>query len=607
VPLTLRFAQAITAQAPKLPAELLIDDDTGEVLNHDQVRDWEAELARFDRQPASMRAKAAKKNAACQAAALLFDAGKAKNMTQAAELIARADGIAVSTLERWLSKVWHQPRQYWQVILLESRPGRTVQAECDATAWDWYKGYFLTRDRPTHALTYRRLQRIAEKQVPAWVIPCARTLERRLDAEVSWFTQVLLRDGAEAMARLLPPMERDKTCFNAGEAVNGDGLKFDRLNVLFPDGEVLTTATAWFWQDINSGRILAWRAGKTENTDLFRLSVYDLTALCAPKYMWVDNTRVAANKLMTAGAEQRHRFKDDPEDGVGLLVQLGIRPFFTNPDQEMSNPGAKPIERAFGIGGLHEAVATHPRFTNRGRSRATAIPFAEFCEVLAEEVAHHNAQEKRRTRVCRGVLSFDQAWAEGVAVATPRRLSEGQRRLLLMAREVVTASRCRVRINAGRGPLGHNAYFSEHLAEFDGQKVCVHYDPTNLSAGSHIYSLDGRYLCGADHMPSVAFNDTETGREHAKFKARRLKARKAVADAETRMDAIERAALYNTASVPVAPAPAVAATNVVEAHFGKTPNPARDKARAAEHEDEFTSAVLSRLTPELDRKQANSI
>ncbi|HVK81282.1 MAG TPA: transposase domain-containing protein, partial [Verrucomicrobiae bacterium] len=457
-------------------------------------------------------------------------------------------GSSVPSLARWASDVDGAPREAWLALLLPEYVGRTVTAPCDVQVWDWYKGHYLTRARPSHASTYARVAEMAREQ--GWAVPSARTLNRRMDREVNHATQVLLREGPEAAARLLPPQHRDASVFGAGEAVNGDGLKFDRLWVRFEDGEVLNTATAWFWQDLRTRRVLAWRLAKTENTDLFRLATYDLTAVCAPRDVWVDNTRVAANKLMTAGAAGRHRFKSDPDDGVGLLLMLGMEPHFTNPDKEVGNPGAKPIERAFGIGGIHSEVASHPSFVGRGYSQATAISVAELRDVLTQEVARHNARTGRRTSECRGVLSFDQAWEAALIERPVRVLSDSQRRLLLMSREVVRAdSRTGLlALDAGKGPHGRNRYWSEHLTEHAGRKLAVHFDPENLSADVHIYTLDGRYLFAAQHQPTVAFNDTGAAREHAKFKQRRIKAQKAVADAEVRMNAIERASLYSAAT-----------------------------------------------------------
>lgn len=503
-------------------------------------------------------------------------------------------GGSVQSLSRWAGDVVGVERRDWLAVLCPGFKGRTATAHIPAQAWDWYKGHYLTRARPSHADTYRRLQEMADAQ--GWPIPSAKTFERRFKDEVSRTTAVIRREGPEAARKLLPRQMRDALVFGAGEAVNGDGMKFDRLWVAFDDGEILNTATAWFWQDIRTRRVLAWRLGKTESTDLFRLATYDLTAICAPTHYWMDNTRVAANKAMTAGAAGRHRFKSDPEDGLGLLLMIGGEPHFTSVDEDTRNPGAKPIERAFAAGGLHELVATHPRIVAAGGySKATAIPAALLREVIAEEVVRFNARKNRRTQACNGLLSFDDAWEAGMAERPPRVLAETQRRLLLMAREVVKthSDSGRIVIAAGRRGIARNMYWSEHMPQLAGRKVAVHFDPDNLHAGVHVYGLDGRYLCFADYVPGAAFNSTDAARETQKFQKRIAKANKAIAENETRMTAVERAELYEIAR-PESPDPADAAapaTNVVQGVFQRHPKPERDAMRATGTDGDVARAV----------------
>lgn len=492
-------------------------------------------------------------------------------------------GASPANLARWQQTVEKASRTDWLALLVPAYVGRVAEAPCDPLAWDWYKSFWLTRRQPTHADAYSRLKQIA--QANGWTIPSAKTFTRRMAREVDINTQVLLREGPEAAARRLPVQHRDRSVFAAGEAVNGDGLKFDKLWVKFDDGEILNTATAWFWQDLRTGRILAWRLGKTENTDLFRLATFDLTGICAPTHVWIDNTRVAANKLMTAGADGRHRFKADPDDGMGLLLMLGMEPHFTNPDKEMGNPGAKPVERAFGIGGIHSKVATHPSILDRGFSKSTAITEQELREVIAFEVTRFNAETGRKTQACRGVLSYDQAWEQGLAERAPRVLSEGQRRVLLMCREVVKAdSRTGVVwLKAGRSQYDRNRYWSEHLARVAGRKLVAHFDPENLSAGIHLYSLDGRYLFAADHQPGRAYNDQEASREDMKVRKRLIKLNKKMAEETVRLDAHQREKLYREAT-GTAKAPETTRRSrgsvVVEGHFQRPVNPARDAAKA---------------------------
>lgn len=502
-----------------------------------------------------------------------------KKLTAIAHVAGEAD-VDPATIRRWFSLVKSVERQDWLAALAPRYVGNAEpKAECDPRAWDWYKGHYLTRRQPTHADTYRRLEEIAK--VEGWTVPSARTLIRRIETEIDKFTLVFMREGEEAMAGLFPRQRRDETVFGAGEAVNGDGLKFDRLWVRFPDGEIINTATAWLYQDIRTRKILAWRLGKTENTDVFRLATYDLTGVCAPKFVWLDNTRVAANKQMTAGAPGRHRFKDQDFDGLGLLPALGMIPKWTNPDKVTGTPGAKPIERAFGIGGIHDKVATHPAFIERGYSRDTAIDADELREVLDQEIARHNAQSGRRTEACRGRLSFDEAWAEATRSIVFRKFTERQRNMLLMVREVVRIDATgMVTIKAGQSTYARNRYWSDASAKLAEQRVVAHFDPDNLHAGVFLYSLAGDYLCEAEYRPGVAFNDTSSARELKKFREQARKAAEKEAKAVSRMNALERAALYAkaTQASPDDPAPAID-HKVVAAHWSRPVDPRNDARR----------------------------
>lgn len=487
----------------------------------------------------------------------------------ALKLVAEANNAKPSNLKNWYYGVNGKPgakdyeRKDWDVALIPGYAGRTATAECSVEAWEFFKAHHLTRRQPSVASSYRRMQEAAEAH--KWTIPSLATIERRLNKEVSRPTQVFLREGAEALRHLLPWQRRDKTVFAPGEAVSGDGLKFDMLWIDWGD-EILNTTTAWVWQDIYSGKILAHRVAKTENTDLFRLATYDLTATCLPSYVQIDNTRVAANKIMTAGAKGRKRFKDQPDDALGLLLQLDMEPHFTNPDHTQSSPGAKPVERAFGIGGIHSEVASHPKLLERGYSKAKAIGIDEFREILAEEVKRHNARLGRRTQVCNGVKSFDQAFNEAFAKATVRQATEAQRRLLLLVPEVVTASRAKgeINLNAGKSALGKPRYWDEALAEYAGTKLVAYYDPENLSQDLAVYTLDGRFVCEASRQGDVGFNDTVAAREHAKENKRRMNAMKQAAKAEARMTALEMANQYPEAEDVETPPP-----GVVQGNFGQ--------------------------------------
>ena len=465
--------------------------------------------------------------------------------------VSQNTGVRVGTLRNWYYGANGKPgakdydREDWLAALIPGHAGRCALAAIPPAAFDWYCGYYLTRRRPSAAEAYRRVSEVARAE--RWgPLPAADTFWRRLKREVSGPVIVLLREGEQALMRRYPPQRRDKRAFAAGEAVVGDGLKFDRLWVAFPDGEILNTATGWFWADLRTNYIAAFRLGKTENTDLFRLATYDLTGHFKPRLAWLDNTMAAANKAMTGRAAGRRRFTDQPADPMGLLRQMDITPLFTHPDKIMGNPGAKPIERSFGVGGLHDKVASHPDFIKRGYSKATAIPYEEFAAVVAEEVRRFNEQPNRQTPVCRGVLSFRAAFHESIKDTPLTCLSEAQRALLLLMPETVRVhgQRGEIALRAGRSPMGRHRYYADALNAWQGQQVVAWYDPEALTRPVTVQTLAGRTLCRAEHQGDVAFHDMRAAREHSKNKQRWLKAQKRAAAAEVRMTELEVRAQY---------------------------------------------------------------
>ena len=507
--------------------------------------------------------------------------------------IAAQLGVSFRTWQRWRQVLRGAPEPDWPYLLMPGWSGRTSRSGIPRAAWDFFRGLYLTRRQPTVADCYRRTCEAAAQH--GWgELPTIWTFRRRTKTEITAREKTLKRHGAQALARLYPSQRRDRRSFRAGEAVSGDGLKFDRLWVQWPDGEISNTVTGWFWQDLVSGFVPAHRLAKTETLDLFRLATRDLVEVFVPDHAWVDNTMVAASKAMTGQQTgKRYRGRKRAEDPPGLLVQLGIQVHHTSPDKVYGNPGAKPIERAFGVGGLHEAVANHPRFLNRGVSRKTAIPFEEFAAVVAGEVERFNDRRGRRTAACRGVLSFRQAWTAGIQEGVLRVATDEQVFLLSRMPEVVTADRRvgEIRLKVGRGPLGRRRYWSEFLTEFRGRKVCVWYDPDDLSAPVSVTTLDGRHLGIADSLEDVGFADKGAAREWSRNKSRFVRAEKTAAKAQERMTAAEMAALCPApGETPPPPEP-----GVVRGTFRRTAELRPREAAAATGTDGAPSTLSTQV------------
>lgn len=544
----------------RFPSTAPLEQEPTTVPDYNAEAIWEHYRSKSE----AARQRAAEKHKLLIQVETLVDAGIKR--CAAFDTVGKVNAISPKVIQNWYygkgakRGVRDYHKKDWLAVLVDEYTNAKPRQEenCHPMAWDWFLAHYLDRSRPTLADSYRRLQETAREH--HWDIPCARTLKRRLESEIPPIQIAYLREGEKAMRRFYPAQERDKNCFMAGEAVNGDGLKFDKFWVEFEDGEVINTATAWIWQDVYSGKLLAWRLGKTENTDLFRLSLYDLTETVVPSFAWMDNTRVAANKAMTGRSPRRRRFKNQPSDPVGMMQKLGIEPRFTNPDQKVSNPGVKPVERAFGIGGIHDAVRFHPRFADRGISKATAIPVGELRAVLEDEVVRFNARAGRKSEVCQG-RSYDAVFAESFVKYPVRKITNTQRSLLLLMQEVVRVHRDDggIALDAGKGPHGRNRYWNERLPQYEGREVLAYFDPENLQNDVQVYTLDGNFICEAQWLPGTAFNDVEAAREWNKNKRRYLKAQKETAKAQQRMDKLEMARLYPSPTVPDQPKAAVIA------------------------------------------------
>lgn len=456
-------------------------------------------------------------------------------------LVADHFDVSVGALKNWCRAVRDHHPSDWVAVLAPQDAGRTVTADFSPEAWDYFKADYLRLESPSAAACYDRLMRIAPAN--GWNVPHLRTVERKLDRELPRAVIKLAREGREALQRMYPHQERDRSVFHALEAVNADGHKFD-VFVKWPDGEIGRPLMC-AWQDIFSGKMLAYRVAKTENADSIRLSFGDMIEeFGIPSHAFLDNGRGFASKWMTGGTPTRFRFKVKEEEPTGIMTTLGIQIHWATPYHGQ----AKPIERAFRD--MCEYIAKHPAFAgaytgNNPTAKpenygSKAIPLEKFLAVLETEIRAHNARTGRKGSTVNG-RSFDQAFAESYEQSPIRKATEAQRGLWLLAAESVT-----VRKQDGTIHMQfdrRNRYWSEELQEYAGQKIVVRFDPQRLHESVYCYTLDNRFICDALCLEAEGFNNTEAAREHAKNRKRFMSASKAALEAERRMDVLQAAAM----------------------------------------------------------------
>ena len=541
----------------------------------------------YERQPDKIKDKAKFRLSVLDTVQAMTLNGSNKDLAVA--LIAAQHKLATSSIWGWYSRIHGQNRADWLPFLADRYVGRTATVEMPDEAWEAFKDFYLRLEAPTLTRCYRDVGKLA--QARGWTLPSEKTFARKLEREIAPKVITLCRKGVDALKRMFPAQERDRSMFHSLEAIDGDGHKWD-VFVRWTDGEILRPMMV-AWQDLYSGKILAWRVAKSENRDSLRLSLGDVVEQFGiPNRLYIDNTRAFANKWLTGGAPHRFRWKLRDEDPIGICEQLGIEVHFVTPYSGQS----KPIERVFRD--FAQDAAKAPEFVGAytGNNpmakpenyQSSAVPLDTFLKVVAREIGDWNARQGRRSAVAAG-RSFDDCFAESYAAAAGRGLiqkpTNEQRRLWLLAAEGVTAAS-----RDGALKLLGNRFWSEFLHHHRGDKLIARFDPENLLAGLHVYALDGRYLGFADVIEAVGFADAAAAREHARQRAIFMRSARIAAKAERKMDAITRAGTLPEAEPAPMPVPK---SSVVTGVF----RPSRMGASA--HLSEADKAAIRRLEADI--------
>jgi hypothetical protein len=487
--------------------------------------------------------------------------GKKMPIQAAAKIVAAEINVHFNCIRNWHDEVKDHPHSHWLALLTDkhSTKGRPL-ADCPIKYKILYQEDWLTRAKPSSSACYDRLQRIAKAE--GVTLPTKKTFENWMKAEVTEDEIIMAREGEDAFKRTFAPQERDPSVFYALQAVNSDAYEF-WPHVDFGDG-VIGKAWGHVIQDVMSAKLLACRIGTSESTELIQLSHMEgISKWGLWKKEWFDNTRAAANKTMTGGVPNRFRFKVKEDDVKGILPRLGIEVHFTKPAWGQS----KPIERAFGVGGLSEYIDKHPKWRGRG-TKEKPIPLDEFKAVVMDEIAAHNERRGRRSAVCNG-KSFNDIFNESYAKNAHNIIkpTKEQLRLLMLSCDAVTVNRYdgSITLNLFNGPNGQNRYSNDILKRYAGKKVAVRFDPADLYKSVVCETLDGRFLCEAECLVKAGFNDATAAKEHNRLRAKGRKRTKEELADRKRMNLLVSTKLPPTAETLPEP------TNVTAALFGRTP------------------------------------
>lgn len=516
----------------------------------DEVWAW------FEALPDQVQDKARDRLTRIQMVEALVSSGTTKFL--AVSEVAGVTGVSDKTLWNWFSLI-EGVRADDRLPYLAPRHRAAARKPAKKTEfslefWDQLKSDYLRPAGPSFSSCYRRAVRVAKAN--GWAIAPERTLRRWLKQEVSQSTMVLARKGVDALKRLYPSQTRDKTALHALEAVNADFHKFD-VFVRWPaepgsnSGEgIISRPQMVAFQDIFSGRILAWRVDQTPNSAAVKLCFGDMIEdFGIPDHILLDNGREFAAKALTGGTPTRYRFRVREDDVQGLFVALGCEVHWATPYSGQS----KPIERAFRD--MCDNIAKDPRFDGAytGNSPdakpedygSRAIDLDAFLTVLAEGIEEHNTRQGRRSEVAWG-RSFAEVFDESYATAPIRKATAEQRRLWLLGAEGLRAN-----TSTGLVKFQKNEYYAEWMQDIAGERIIARFDPADLFAGIHIYSADNAYLGFAPCKLKAGFFDMAEARAHSKARKNWLRAEKDALAAHRKLRAAEIGNALDAVAVPV--------------------------------------------------------
>ena len=120
---------------------------------------------------------------------------------------------------------------------------------------------------------------------------------------------------------------------------------------------------------------------------------------------------------------------------------------------------------------------------------------------------------------------FDESYKKSVI----RKATAEQRAILLLPSEPIFIHRnATFTLGAGGAAgLGRNRYYAPVLYDHVGERVVVRFDPDDLHADTHVYSIDGTYITAASCVDPAGYGDTEAAREHNRARTQFIRATKA--------------------------------------------------------------------------------
>ena len=258
---------------------------------------WE----RYFAAPSSLREDANKRLALVRDFQRHLASGESTHNSQIA--VSEARGVSVPTVKRAWKAVRDVPEADWLPALVKDYKPRQKD-DIPQEILSYFFADYGRMEQPQARAVWERTVRAAAKN--GWgEVPSVYTLKRRWDA-LPADVRILWRDGEDALQNAYPHAERDRSGMKPLDMISLDGREWD-LFVRLPDQRIIRVCVVMV-QDVATNMMLSYHIGETESADAYRRALCQSFVIYGiAKVAQFDNTRAAANKTITAGANRSSR------------------------------------------------------------------------------------------------------------------------------------------------------------------------------------------------------------------------------------------------------------------------------------------------------------
>ncbi|GAB3266113.1 hypothetical protein GCM10027296_43670 [Chitinimonas naiadis] len=516
--------------------------------------------------------------------------------------VAAQHGITRVTLWNYRRLVKGHPQEHWLPLLAPKYLGRGKQAEFSEPAYEWILARYLSTSAPKGEVIVKEARQEALKH--GWHIPSTKTVLRRLAQEPAWLHK-LGRQGAAALERSFPAVERDYASLGLHELWESDGRRADVFCV-WPDGTIARPFIV-VWREVRTRLVLSAKGYLNPTGELvmacYRMALERTNA--KPAGVKLDNGREYANKAFTGQQKTRYRFQVKPDEPIGALTHMGTKVHWSKPGRGQD----KPVESFWRYVADHCDKAPEFQGAYCGRNpvekpedfdRRKAIPIEAYGIKLATVLEEFNRRPHRGQGM--GGRSPYDLYAELITSAVVHQPDPAHLRLLLQGVNTLKLQKDDASIRFKIEGYGLCRYWSDALADLPlsarQKQYQVYFDPENPDAKVAVY--DGlTWICDAERIERIDFlAGGEEAAAHSRTKHAHMAPKK---QAVKRIKAKAPLALPDMSKPPqLTPIPQPSNALLIEAPRYVTK--AAEPERTLEPLDNEANAWRNKLTGEIHRK-----